>query len=84
MDGEKPSQTLDQILTELPSEIDFWEIIVENISPENIGDLIELRKNYPLSLHSVSMNLAGVDPLDIEFLNINLAIALLTEIIIVV
>lgn len=60
---------LDEILETRP-DVAFWEVIAENLfdNPEAVAKCASLRRDYPLSLHCVGMNLAGVDELDASYL----------------
>lgn len=46
--------------------VDFIEVITENVlvDAQKQAQLLELRAQYPLHLHGLSMNLASTDPLD--------------------
>lgn len=51
-------------------DVAFWEVIAENLfdDPAALARCEVLRADYPLSLHCVGMNLAGVDDLDSSYL----------------
>jgi len=51
----------------LKPNVDFLELIVENINSYNDDVMNSLRENYPLSFHSVSMNIGSSLDLDIDF-----------------
>ena len=61
---------IDQILREQP-EVSWFEVLLDNhvarggLIPRQLAAVREL---YPVSLHCVGMSLAGVDPLDLEYL----------------
>lgn len=62
------------VLTRRP-EIPWFEATSENYMGSAQGDggrplevLLNVRKDYPVALHGVSMNLGGSDPLDLAFL----------------
>lgn len=51
--------------------VDWLEIISENFmvaGGQPLAVLEDVRRNYPISLHGVSMNLGGTDPLDTDYL----------------
>lgn len=62
----------DEILRNRPKEIDWLEIISENYIDAHEGYrkfLADLRKDYPIVMHGVSMNIGSTDPLDMEYLS---------------
>lgn len=66
----------DKFLNEKPQTVNWVEVISENYMPwkgKDFGASIDVldcvRKDYPVSLHGVSMNLGSVDPLDIDYMN---------------
>jgi uncharacterized protein (UPF0276 family) len=59
-----------------PASVSWVEVISENYMPwekEGFGKsfqtLSEIRKNYPVFLHGVSLNLGSIDPLDPHYLS---------------
>ena len=52
-------------------DVAFWEVIAENLfdDPVALARCETLRSDYPISLHCVGMNLAGVDALDAAYLD---------------
>lgn len=61
---------IDQVLQQQPN-VSWFEILMDNHSAQ--GGLIPeqlaaVRENHPISLHCVGLSLAGVDPLDREYL----------------
>lgn len=62
----------DTILETRPKTVDWFEIISENFIEAHKGYwdfLTELRTDYPIVMHGVSMSIGSTDPLDIEYLN---------------
>lgn len=64
------SAHIDQVLLHRP-DVPWFEVLMDNHSAR--GGLIPeqlaaVRKYYPLTLHCVGMSLAGVDPLDMDYL----------------
>ncbi len=53
-----------------PPQVAFWEVIAENLlgNPRALRQVAALRRDVPISLHCVGMNLAGTDPLDMDYL----------------
>jgi uncharacterized protein (UPF0276 family) len=58
-----------------PKTIEWGEVISENyidwesgLKPKNTQSLIQIRKNIPLALHGVSMNIGSADALDMNYL----------------
>lgn len=51
-------------------EVAFWEVIAENLfeHEDALTAAQALRRDYPIALHCVGMNLAGYDPLDEAYL----------------
>ncbi len=65
------SQHYDQILAERPKSVDWFEIISENFieaHPGYLDFLRELRKNYPIVMHGVSMSIGSTDKLNSDYL----------------
>jgi len=60
---------LDQIIDQLP-ELGFWELIAENTfnHDEELEKIIQVSKEYSMSLHCVGMNIGGTDPLNYKYL----------------
>ncbi len=60
---------LDQVLKTKP-DVDFWEVIAENFfdQPEKTEQLQEVAKHYPIHLHCIGHNIAGVDLVDTLYL----------------
>jgi uncharacterized protein (UPF0276 family) len=63
-------------LKQKPKSIQWLEIISENYMPwtgkdfgSSISTLESIRKDFPIAMHGVSMNLGSVDPLDLDYLN---------------
>ena len=56
---------LDQIIDQKPN-IDFWEVIAENFFDQSryVELLQEISKHYPIHIHCVGHNIAGIDKLD--------------------
>ena len=51
--------------------VEWFEVVTENFLPEGgrpLAVLEEVRKNFPVVFHGVSMNLGSVDPLDWDYL----------------
>lgn len=48
----------------------FWEVIAENLIHHDraLEGVLKLRRDYPIALHCVGMNLAGIDPIDPVYL----------------
>jgi len=64
------SAHIDQILQQRP-DVPWFEVLMENHTAR--GGLIPVqlaavREQYPISLHCVGMSIAGVDPLDMDYL----------------
>jgi uncharacterized protein (UPF0276 family) len=62
---------IDHILSEQP-DAPWFEVLLDNHTAQR--GLIPrqpaaVRENYPLSLHCVGMSLAGVNPLDMDYLS---------------
>lgn len=65
------SSHIEQVLSERP-DIPWFEVLLDNHTAK--GGLIPVqlsavRQNYPISLHCVGMSLAGVEPLDRQYLS---------------
>lgn len=65
-------EMLDELLPELPGEVDFWEVAPENWIP--LGgkfneDFERCAKQASLTTHGLSLSIGGPDPLDHRFLN---------------
>jgi uncharacterized protein (UPF0276 family) len=61
---------LKDIITSRP-KVKWFEILADNFfngTPQLLSDLETLRSLYPCSLHSVSLSIAGTDPLDRAYL----------------
>ncbi len=61
---------LDQVLREAP-DVPWFELLADNhFGDDCLADLQvrALAERYPLTLHCVGMNIAGVDPLDLDYL----------------
>lgn len=61
--------------TQAPPSVGWVEVISENYLPwktfaptEPIQTLLTIRKNIPVSMHGVSLNIASTDPLSFEYL----------------
>jgi len=60
-----------EILETRPKDVDFFEIISENFIDAHGGYwqfLADLRHDYPVIMHGVSLNIGSPDPLDYEYL----------------
>jgi len=60
----------EQVLREHPT-MDFFEVLSENFMEAHPGHwelLADLRRHYPLILHGIGMNIAGIDPMDRDYL----------------
>lgn len=60
------------ILTNKPSEIDWFEVISENYMVDGgkpLYHLDKVRSDYPIVMHGVSMSIAGDHPIDYNYLN---------------
>lgn len=62
-------------LNEKPSSVQWVEVISENYMPwtgrgfgQSLQTLNQVRQDYPVSLHGVSMNLGSVDPLNLDYI----------------
>jgi uncharacterized protein (UPF0276 family) len=66
-------------LNEKPKSVHWIEVISENYMPwkgkvfggsftKSIDTLLKVRRDYPVALHGVSMNLGSVDSLDLEYM----------------
>src|ERR1700761_8136829 len=61
----------DLIIEERP-KVDWFEIISENFIEAHKGywDFLgDLRKDYPILMHGVSMSIGGTEPINKEYLN---------------
>jgi uncharacterized protein (UPF0276 family) len=61
----------DDVLTQLPKAIDWFEIISENYLDAHQGYwdfLADLRRDYPLVMHGVSLSIGSPDPLNMDYL----------------
>ncbi len=61
----------DEILTQQPTRIDWFEIISENFMVDGgkpLYYLDKIRADYPIVMHGVSLSLAGPDPIDYDYL----------------
>lgn len=61
----------DVILAARPKSVDWFEIISENFIEAHRGYwefLADLRRDYPLVMHGVSMSIGSTDPLDMDYL----------------
>ena len=64
------SQHIDQILTEQP-DLPWFEILADNHIAHGGATPVQLaavRELYPISFHCVGMSLAGITPLDMDYL----------------
>lgn len=62
----------DEILTTRPKSVDWFEIISENFIDSHSGYwdfLADLRRDYLIVMHGVSLNIGSKDPLNYEYLN---------------
>lgn len=62
----------DTILAQRPKNVDWFEIISENFIEAHKGYwdfLSELRRDYRVVMHGVSMSVGSTDPLNLEYLN---------------
>lgn len=64
-----------EFLSNRPSTVSWFEVISENFIAWQNGDLdrshrllLDLRRDYKLMLHGVSMNLGSVDPVNMDYL----------------
>jgi len=61
----------DAILDERPGTVDWFEIISENFLEAHGGYwdfLADLRADYPIVMHGVSMSIGSTDPLNVDYL----------------
>lgn len=61
----------DRILSERPKTVDWFEIISENFIEAHRGYwdfLADLRRDYPIVMHGVSLSIGSSDPLNREYL----------------
>ncbi len=62
----------DTIITDKPTEIDWFEIISENFmvaGGKPLYYLDKIRANYPMVMHGVSLSVAGNHPIDTDYLD---------------
>lgn len=69
------SDFIDQVISEKPSSVDWFEVISENfMANDGLGSgypiikLEKVRQDYPVVFHGVSMSLGSIDPLDENYL----------------
>jgi uncharacterized protein (UPF0276 family) len=65
------AQHYDHVLAQRPKNIDWFEIISENFLEAHHGYrdfLADLRRDYPLVMHGVSLSIGSTDPLNREYL----------------
>lgn len=65
------SQHYDFILQNRPSKVDWFEIITENFIDAHEGYwqfLADLRNDYPIIMHGVSMSIGSTDPINYDYL----------------
>ncbi|MFN3202968.1 MAG: DUF692 domain-containing protein [Bradymonadia bacterium] len=62
---------LDQVCDTPPGEVDYWEVIAENLigNPQALEQVKTIRAHTPIALHCVGMNLGGVDPISTTYLD---------------
>lgn len=61
----------DEILADRPKSIDWFEIISENFLEAHQGYwefLADLRRDYPIVMHGVSLSIGSTDPLNVRYL----------------
>lgn len=61
----------EQVLRERPRNVDWFEIVSENFIEMHEGYtamLQDLRRDYPIVMHGVSLSIGGTDPLNAEYL----------------
>ncbi|MDE3016991.1 MAG: DUF692 domain-containing protein [Pseudomonadota bacterium] len=61
----------DTILADRPKDVEWFEIISENFIEAHKGYkefLADLRQNYPIVMHGVSLSIGGTDPLNQDYL----------------
>lgn len=64
------TQHAQQIINENP-DIPWFEVLIDNYFSRGgrfLSDLEKIAENYPMTFHSVGMNIAGTDPLDFQWL----------------
>ncbi len=62
----------DSIITDKPTEIEWFEIISENFMVEGgkpLYYLDKIRADYPMVMHGVSLSVAGNHPIDTDYLD---------------
>ncbi|MBS9783255.1 MAG: DUF692 family protein, partial [Pasteurella sp.] len=62
----------DSIITDKPTEIDWFEIISENFmvaGGKPLYYLDKIRADYPMVMHGVSLSVAGNHPIDTDYLD---------------
>jgi len=62
----------DAILAARPKAVEWLEIISENFLDAHEGYwefLIDLRRDYPIIMHGVSLNIGSTDPLNVDYLS---------------
>ncbi len=60
------------ILTQLPEQVDFMEVAPENwigIGGQHGKQFSALAEHYPITLHGLSLNIGGPDPLDTKLID---------------
>ncbi len=65
------SEHYQEVLDQIPKEIDWFEIISENYMIEGgkpLYFLDRIRQNYPMVMHGVSLSIGSTDPLDYDYL----------------
>ena len=61
----------DSLLSNPPSDVDFFEIAPENylqIGGRNFNKFRQIAERYPILAHGLSLSIGSVDPIDFEFL----------------
>jgi uncharacterized protein (UPF0276 family) len=61
----------DHVLEQRPRSVDWFEIITENFIDAHPGYwdfLHDLRKDYPIVMHGVSLSVGSTDPLNLDYL----------------